>query len=103
MDMNMIDMSSMLIEDASSRMLDGNAMAGLLYELFDVEMTIASIECASCGRHGEVGSLWAFLESPGYVLRCPSCQNIILRLTVTPDQVYLDARGAAYMRIPKRA
>ena len=103
MDMNLTDLNNVLIEDASSRMLDGNAMAGLLHGLFDVEMTIASIECASCGRHGEVGSLWAFLESPGYILRCPACQNIVLRLTVTPRQVYLDARGAAYLRIPKIA
>ncbi len=95
-------MDMMMIDKDSSMMLDGNAMAGLLHELFDVEMTIASIECANCGNKGEVGSLWAFLESPGYVLRCPGCQNIILRLTITPDQIFLDARGAAYLRIPKR-
>ncbi len=83
-------------------MLDGNAVAGLMYELFEVEMTIAGVECSACGRHGELGSLWAFVETPGYVLRCPECQNIVLRLTVTPDTVYLDARGAAYLRIPKR-
>jgi len=96
------DMDSILIEENKSFMLDGNAMAGLLHELFDVEMTIASVICGNCGRQGEMGSLWAFMESPGYILRCPGCQNIILRLTVTPHQIYLDARGAAYLRIPKR-
>jgi hypothetical protein len=90
------------IEETISLMLDGNALAGLLHELFDVEMTIAPVECVSCGRKGELGSLWAFAESPGFVLRCPSCQNIVIRMTVTPDQIYLDARGAAYLRIPKR-
>ena len=90
-------------DENSSMMLDGNAMAGVLHELFDVEMTIAALECANCGNKGEVGSLWAFMESPGYVLRCPACQNVILRLTVTPSQVYLDTRGAAYLRIPKRS
>jgi len=89
-------------EEIESRMLDGNAMAGLLYELFNTEMTITSIECGTCGNIGELGSLWAFLESPGYVLRCPACQGIVLRMTVTPDEVYLDGRGAAYIRIPKR-
>jgi hypothetical protein len=95
-------MDTVLIEESMSLMLVGNALAGLLYELFDVEMTIAPLECASCRRKGELGSLWAFAESPGYVLRCPTCQNIVLRMTVTPDQIYLDARGAAYLRIPKR-
>ena len=90
------------VDETQSLMLDGNALAGLLHELFDVEMTIAPVECATCGRYGELGSLWAFAESPGYVLRCPGCQNIVFRMTVTPDHIYLDARGAAYLRIPKR-
>jgi hypothetical protein len=85
-----------------SLMLDGNAMAGLLRELFDVEMTMAPVECVSCGRVGELGSLWAFIETPGYVMRCPECQNIIIRMAVTTQEVYLDARGAAYVCIPKR-
>jgi hypothetical protein len=96
-------MDTVFVEGAQSLMLDGNALAGLLHELFFVEMTIAPVECASCGRHGEMGSLWAFVETPGYVLRCPDCQNIIMRIAVTPQQVYVDARGAAYVCIPKRA
>ncbi len=92
-----------LFEDTFSLMLDGNALAGLLYELFDEEMTIAPLECAVCGRRGELGSLWAFAESPGYVLRCPGCQNVVIRMSVTPTEVFLDARGAAYLRIPKKS
>jgi hypothetical protein len=95
-------MDSMLYEETLSLMLDGNALAGVLYELFDTEMTSTPVECASCGRVGELGSLWAFTESPGYVLGCPDCQKIVIRMTVTPEQFYLDARGAAYLRIPKR-
>ncbi len=91
------------LNDANlSLMLDGNALAGLLHELFDVEMTIAPVECAACGSDWELGSLWAFAESPGYILRCPGCQNIVIRMAVTPAEVFLDARGAAYLRIPKR-
>jgi hypothetical protein len=95
-------MDSMLFEDTLSLMLDGNALAGLLHEMFDTEMTIVPVECAACGRHGELGSLWAFAESPGYVLRYPSCQNVVMRIVVTPDEIFLDARGAAYLRIPKK-
>ena len=91
-----------LYEETLSLKVDGNALAGLLHELFDVEMTIAPVECVSCGQIGQLGSLWVFNASPGYVLRCPACQNIVIRMTVTPDEIYLDARGAAYLRIPKR-
>ena len=96
-------MDTVFVEGIQSLMLDGNALAGLLHELFGAEMTAAPVECASCGRYGEMGSLWAFVESPGYILRCPDCQNIILRVAVTPQQVYVDARGAAYLCIPKKA
>jgi hypothetical protein len=95
-------MDTAFVDGAQSLMLDGNALAGLLRELFYAEMTVAPVECANCGRQGEMGSLWAFVESPGYILRCPGCQNIIMRITVTPEQVFVDARGAAYVCIPKR-
>ncbi len=85
----------------TSLMLDGNALAGLFNELFGVEMTVAPMKCASCGREGEMGSLWAFTGGPGYVLRCPGCTNIILRIVVTPDRVFIDARGAAYLVMPR--
>lgn len=91
-----------IADETQSLMLDGNAMAGLLHELFDAEMTVSPVECANCGRVGELGSLWAFVETPGYVMRCPGCTNIVIRLTVTPSLVYLDARGAAYLCIPNR-
>lgn len=96
-------MESHTLEIGTSLMLDGNAMAGVLYDLFDMEMTVAWLECATCGRHGELGSLWAFMESPGYVLRCPACQEVVLRLAVTPTRVYLDTRGATYLCIPRGA
>jgi hypothetical protein len=95
-------MDSYGLDEGRSLMVDGNAMAGVLHALFDVEMTVADLECASCGRQGELGSLWAFMESPGYVLRCPDCGNIVLRMAITPHEVYVDARGAAFLCIPKR-
>jgi len=82
-------------------MLDGNAVAGLLQEIFATEVTIAPVQCASCGQEGEVGTLLAFTQGPGVVLRCPACERIILRVVQTPQHIYLDARGAAFLCIPK--
>jgi hypothetical protein len=94
-------MENQIDEKNLELMVDGNALAGLFHEIFNVEMTVAPVECGSCGREGEIGSLLAFPAGPGYVLRCPSCQNIILRMVITPDKIYLDARGAAFLCIPK--
>jgi len=80
-------------------MLDANATAGLLYEIFGAEMTAEPTECAHCGREGEIGTLLAFTQGPGVVLRCSGCENIVLRIVQTPEAIYLDARGAVYLRL----
>ncbi|HTP02154.1 MAG TPA: DUF6510 family protein [Anaerolineales bacterium] len=82
-------------------MLDANAVAGLFQDIFGVEMTAAPTECAHCGAEGEMGTLLAFTHGPGIVLRCPSCENVILRITQTPDAYYVDARGAVYLRLAR--
>lgn len=79
--------------------LDGNAAAGILYDVFAVEMTANPVECANCGGEGELGTLQAFTQAPGIVLRCPGCENIILRVVETLDGFYLDLRGAAYLHL----
>jgi hypothetical protein len=84
-------------------MLDANATAGVLYEIFGVEMTAAPIECATCGNEGEIGGLHAFTQGPGIVLRCLKCESVVLRIVQTPDAVYLDARGAVYLRLARSA
>ncbi len=80
-------------------MLDGNSVAGLLYEIFGAEMTASPSECANCGREGELATLLAFTQAPGVVLRCPACEQVMLRIVRTPHAIYLDARGAVYLRL----
>ena len=80
-------------------MLDGNAVAGDLQALFSVEVTVGLGECASCGTTHAMGTLLAFTQGPGIVLRCPSCEAVMMKLARTPRGVYLDTRGIAVMRI----
>lgn len=84
-------------------MLDGNAVGGTFYEIFSAEMTAAPTECAGCGKVAEMGALLAFTHAPGLVLRCPACENVVVRIVRTPRAIYLDARGAVYLRIERRA
>jgi Zn finger protein HypA/HybF involved in hydrogenase expression len=78
-------------------MLDANAAAGILCDVFNAEMTASPTECAHCGREGEVGTLLAFMQGPGVILRCPACESVMLRVVRTPDAIYPDTRGAAYL------
>ena len=82
-------------------MLDANAAAGVLAEIFGVEMTAAPTECGSCGNESAIGTLLAFIEGPGIVLRCSACENVVLRVVQTPQATFLDARGAVYLRLAR--
>jgi Family of unknown function (DUF6510) len=84
-----------------SLMLDGNAVAGTLYEIFSSEMTTSLTECVNCGRQGEFGSLLAFTQAPGIVLRCQTCEHIVLRIVKASQAIYLDARGAMFIRLER--
>ena len=82
-------------------MLDGNAVAGLLREVFALEMTASPAKCAHCGAVGALGTLLAFTQAPGVVLRCPACEQVVVRIVETADAIYLEARGAAYLRLAR--
>ncbi len=82
-------------------MLDANAIAGILHEIFGVEMTASPTECATCGNKAELGTLLAFTQGPGIILRCSACENVVIRITQTPQAIFLDARGAVYLRLAR--
>jgi hypothetical protein len=85
-----------------SLMLDGNAVAGMLHEIFSFEMTTSLAECVHCGRQGQLGTLLAFTQAPGVILRCPTCEQVVLRIVQTSQAIYLDARGTTFIRLEKQ-
>ena len=89
-DANQVDASRELV-------LDGNAVAGLLQTVYGEEMTTCPAECASCGSISELGALLAFTHGPGVTLRCPACEQVMIRIAETPRGTYVDSRGAAHI------
>jgi hypothetical protein len=82
-------------------MLDGNSVAGLLHELFGTEMTATPAECAHCGLSSEIGAMLAFGRSMGMVLRCPTCQEVTMRMVDRGSEVWIDMQGIAYLRLTR--
>lgn len=78
--------------------LDANAVAGMLQEIFGVEVTTISTQCGHCGNRAEVGSFRAYgLNGPGIVLRCSTCSGVVMRVMRRVNASFLvDASGAAY-------
>jgi Family of unknown function (DUF6510) len=81
-------------------LLDGNAMAGELREIFAVDMTSAVVTCAACGHVGAVATLRVRVPAAGLVARCPACEDVVLRLVRAPDRVFLDLRGMVRIEVP---
>jgi Family of unknown function (DUF6510) len=79
--------------------LDGNAAAGALAEIFDAELTVAAITCESCGDERPLAELHAYLDAPGVVLRCASCEAVEIRIVRGPRHAWLDLRGARVLQI----
>jgi hypothetical protein len=88
-------------ERIDERTLDANAVAGALEALFGADMTAADSKCAGCGREGEVGTLLAYTNAPGVVLRCPACSTVMLRMVETPRGTFVEAKGLAYVRMTR--
>jgi hypothetical protein len=72
--------------------LDGNAIAGVLEEIFGRDMTVASGRCVGCGARREVGALHVY-RAAGIVVRCPDCDTVLMRIVEARDRTWLDLRG----------
>ena len=87
-----------MTENGSDLVLDGNAAAGLLQEIFVREITTAQIQCGTCGFTAPVGSLRLYAASMGAVLSCTRCDGIVMKAVHTPHGRWLEMTGARYLR-----
>jgi hypothetical protein len=79
--------------------LDGNAIGGVLAEIFGTEMTTASRVCLGCGAHGVVAEVHVYIRAPGVVVRCPECESVLMRIVRSADRTWLDLSGLASLEL----
>ena len=79
--------------------LDGNAAAGALQQVLAFDVTRAVATCAACGSAGELGGSFAYLNAPGVVLRCPSCEAVLLRAAWSERRVWMELSGCASLQL----
>jgi hypothetical protein len=80
--------------------LDGNAIAGLLGEIFGVELTSTERGCQSCGAVASLGAHRVY-RSAGTVVRCPVCGDLALRITSLPDRHVVLLAGTWTLEVPR--
>ena len=79
-------------------MLDGNAVAGLLQEVFAVEMTTVIGTCDGCGAVEAVGAIHVF-RGAGVVLRCPHCNNPLIKIVRDDTRLWIGFPGIRTLEV----
>jgi hypothetical protein len=75
--------------------LDGNAIGGLLHQVFGSEMTADLVVCATCGAGGPVAETVVYLRGPGSVVRCRSCSGVLMVISQIRGLNCVDLSGVA--------
>ncbi len=83
--------------------LDGNAAGGILQEIFPFEMTLVQATCTGCGATDAIGALAVYMHGMGTVVRCPSCDNVLIRVAHAKGRYWLDMRGVRVLQISVEA
>jgi len=75
--------------------VDGNAIGGLLIDVFGTEMTAAESTCGTCGASRPVAELVVYQRAPGTVVRCRTCGNVLMVFVKVHDVISVDLAGLA--------
>ena len=82
--------------------LDGNAAAGMLQAIFPFDMTLAQVICAGCGTTTMIGATAAYMHGMGAIIRCPRCDNALIRIVHARGRYWLDMRGVRVLQMKER-
>ena len=80
--------------------LDGNAIGGLLLEVFATDMTSAAATCAACGAVGPVAETAVYLGGPGTVVRCRRCTSVLMVISRIRGRNCVDLSGLQALQAP---
>ena len=83
--------------------LDGNAIGGLLIDVFGAEMTGVRGTCGYCGDTGPVAGLVVYRQAPGTVARCRACGAILMVFVKVRGMTCVDLTGMASLDRPRAA
>jgi hypothetical protein len=75
--------------------VDGNAIGGLLIDVFGTEMTAADSTCGTCGASRPVAELVVYQRAPGTVVRCRTCGSVLMVFVRAHDVMCVSLAGLA--------
>jgi hypothetical protein len=61
-------------------------------------MTLAQATCTLCGTTNPIGATIAYMHGMGTVVRCPLCDNALIRVAHIKERYWLEMRGARVLQ-----
>jgi len=83
---------------AEERVLDGNAVAGVLAQIFVPDSTRTRVTCSACTSVRDLAAARLY-QGAGQVLRCPTCEAVLMRIVVAPGRTYLEVTGVRCLEL----
>ena len=77
--------------------VDGNALGGMMNEVFGREMTDARGCCDDCGAVTVLGAMMAYRRAPGDVMRCPACEAVMMVAVSLPAGVRISLGAVRWL------
>ena len=88
-----------MIDDAQrAGRLDGNAVAGALGAAYGIDVTLAVVRCVSCGHTDVVARTRVHVSPMGAVVRCATCDAVLVVVVERPDGTLVSSPGASWVR-----
>ena len=75
--------------------VDGNAIGGMMAEVFGTDMTTAVATCGNCGAVSVVAELVVYRPGLGTVVRCRSCESVLMVFVSLHGTTCTDLMGLA--------
>jgi Family of unknown function (DUF6510) len=79
--------------------LESNAAGRMLQVLFPFDMTLVQATCAGCGTTNAFGAVAAYMHGMGTVVRCQSCDTVLIRVAQVRGRYLLDMQGIRVLEI----
>ena len=76
--------------------VDGNALGGMLLEVFGGEMTDAHGCCSTCGSVHPLGAMRVY-RAAGDVMRCPTCDGVVIVATTIHERTQIHLTGVRWL------
>ena len=80
--------------------LDGNAIAGRMFEVFGRDMTTTVGTCSGCSWAAPLAEVAVYAVVPGVVARCPRCEQLLMVIVARRGLACVELAGFASLEEP---